>query len=322
MNSKKTVSSKYDIAVVGEINADLILKGDIKPMFDQREQIIESATLTLGSSAVIFACGAVKLGASVAFIGKVGDDLFGNFMVESIKERGINSSGIIKDPLVQTGLSVILDNNNNRAILTYPGAIPSLTYEEINFSLIAQCRHMHLSGYFLLDKLRPDIPRLFHKARELGLTISLDTNYDPSEKWNDELKDTMSFVDVFLPNEVEALSITGKDVINEALSALSKNISTVTIKLGARGAITTDTFSPVLNLNAVQVDVVDTVGAGDSFDAGFIYGYLKQWPLGDTLKLATACGTMSTLKAGGTTGQPTLEEANQFIETHYLIKSN
>jgi sugar/nucleoside kinase (ribokinase family) len=309
---------KFDVVVVGEINADLILRGNVIPEFGQIEQVVDYADLTLGSSAIIFACGAAKLGLRTAFVGKVGDDLFGKFMLESIEACGIDISGIIIDGGVGTGLSVILASEGDRAILTYPGSIPELQYKEIDLSLITQCRHIHLSGYFLLEKLRPDVSELFSMAKENGLSVSLDTNYDPAESWNGSLKECLPYVDVFLPNETEAMRISGETDVEKSLQKLSEEITTVVIKRGEHGAIATRDQDAILKQTTVPVEVVDTVGAGDSFDAGFIYGCLQDWALDKTLKLAVACGSISTLQTGGTSGQATLEEAQAFISGYFV----
>ncbi|MFV2043535.1 MAG: carbohydrate kinase family protein [Anaerolineales bacterium] len=307
--------------MVGEINADLILSGNVIPAFGQIEQVVDYADLTLGSSAIIFACGAAKLGLRTAFIGKVGDDLFGRYMLESIEARGIGVSGIIIDHRVGTGLSVILANEGDRAILTYPGSIPELQHKEIDFSLLSQCRHIHLSSYFLLEKLQPEVASLFKRAKENGLSVSLDTNYDPAELWNGNLKKCLPYVDVFLPNDREAMQISGENDVEKALQRLSEEISTVVIKRGEHGAIAIRDQDTIVKQSAVTVEVVDTVGAGDSFDAGFMYGYLQDWTLEKTLEFAVACGSISTLQTGGTTGQPTLKEAQVFISRN-LIDNN
>jgi sugar/nucleoside kinase (ribokinase family) len=302
-----------DLAVVGEINADLILRGNVIPAFGQVEQIVKEADLVMGSSAVIFACGAVRLGLTTAFFGKVGDDMFGNFMVESMTKRGIDTSGIIRDPKVKTGFSVILSKEQDRAILTYPGSIPELRYDEIDLQLVSRCRHLHLSSFFLLNNLRPYIPTLFRNAKAAGLTISLDTNYDPDQKWDGYLNKAMETVDVFLPNETEAKAISRKRDAKSALLELQKSIPTVAVKLGEDGAIAKQAGNPIIQQPALAVKVVDTVGAGDSFDAGFIYGYLNGWSLAETLEFAVACGSISTTKAGGTEGQANLDIAMIFI---------
>jgi sugar/nucleoside kinase (ribokinase family) len=297
----------YDVVVVGELNADLILRGDVTPAFGQVEHIIDDAVLTIGSSSAIFACGAARLGLRVAFIGKAGDDEFGRFMQRELQRRGIDTGGVVIDPRLPTGLSVILSRPADRAILTHLGSIAALRFDEIDLAVLARARHLHLGSYYLLDALRPDVPRLFEEARARGLTVSLDTNYDPAEKWEGGLRETLPRVDVFLPNETELLAITREDSIEAGLDRLSE-ISVVAVKLGARGAIARS-GSQIFRADSIPVKVVDTTGAGDSFDAGLVYAYLAGQDLSRALRFACACGSLSTRAAGGTAAQATLAEA-------------
>ena len=302
------MTKDFDLLVVGEINPDLILRGDVTPEFGQVEKTIADATLTIGSSSVIFACGVARLGLRVAFIGKVGDDIFGRFMREQMAERGIDTSGVVIDPTIPTGLSVILSRGDDRAILTHSGSIAALRMEEIDRRLLARARHLHMGSYFMLDTLRPDVPALFAAAREQGLTVSLDTNYDPAERWDGGLREALRYVDVFLPNQAELLAIAGAPDLDAALECMAGRVPLVGVKLGAQGGVARR-GDQLARAAALPIAIVDTTGAGDSFDAGFVYGYLKGWELDRTLRLACACGSLSTRAAGGTAAQPTLAEA-------------
>jgi len=304
------MSKDFDVLVVGELNADLILRGDVFPAFGQVEKLVDDAALTIGSSSAICACGLARLGLRVAFSGKVGDDEFGRFMVRELAARGIDTLGIVVDPVLKTGLTVILSRGVDRAILTYSGSIAALRFDDIDLSLLPRARHLHLGSYFLLDNLRPSAPRLFADAHARGLTVSLDTNYDPAEKWDGGLIETLRHVDVFLPNEAELRAITRIDEAGAALESL--NVPTVAVKLGARGALARR-GDEIARADIVPMKVIDTVGAGDSFDAGFIYGYLAGWELPRTLRFAAVCGSLSTRAAGGTAAQPTLDEAMQYV---------
>jgi sugar/nucleoside kinase (ribokinase family) len=306
-----TPDTPFDILVAGEINADLIMSGNVIPEFNQVEKLVDSAALTIGSSSAIFACGAARLGLKVAFIGVCGRDVFGRFMLDEMQKRNVDVSNILLQAEGQTGLSVILNQDTDRAILTHLGLIADLKASDLSDALLRQSRHLHVASYFLQSNLQPDLPGLFQRAHSLGLTTSLDTNYDPSEKWIgfDEL---LSASDVFLPNKTEALSITQLNEVDKAAIQLAKKSSLVTIKLGAQGALAWD-GNKITHSKSVPVKVVDTVGAGDSFDAGFLFGYLNNWPLEKSLRLACVCGALSTQKAGGTDGQPTLDEAMQYV---------
>jgi sugar/nucleoside kinase (ribokinase family) len=305
---RNDTSADFDILVVGELNADLILRGDVAPAFGQAEQLIDDATLTLGSSSAIFACGAARLGLRVVFVGKAGEDEFGRFVVRELAARGVDTSGIVIDAAIPTGLSVILSRPADRAILTHPGSIAALRYDEIDQSLLPRARHLHLGSYFMLDALRPDVARLFDAAHSHGRSVSLDTNYDPAETWDGGLADVLSRVDIFLPNETELCAIAGVDNTDSALDRLAKRVPILAAKLGERGAIARRGAESAYAA-APPTQVVDTTGAGDSFDAGFVYCYLAGWDLARSLRLACACGSLSTRAAGGTGAQATLEEA-------------
>ena len=307
----------YDILVAGEINPDLILSGNVIPEFGQVEKLVASYTLAVGSSSAIFACGAARLGLRVAFIGVCGEDVFGRFMLDEMQKRNVDVSNIIIRPDGQTGLSVILNQDADRAILTHLGLIADLRASDIPDRLLRQTRHLHVASYFLQTKLQPDLPALFHRAHSLGLTTSLDTNYDPTEKWIGFSK-LLSATDIFLPNKTEALSLTQSRDVESAAKQLANKSKLVVIKLGADGA-TLRTKDKSIFIRSISVNVVDTIGAGDAFDAGFLYGYLNDWDLEKSMQLAVACGALSTQASGGTAAQPTLDEALAFLPLVSLI---
>jgi sugar/nucleoside kinase (ribokinase family) len=302
---------KFDVLVAGEINPDLILTGDVRPEFGQVEKLVDSATLTIGSSSAIFACGAARLGLKVGFIGVCGQDVFGRFMLDEMSKRDVNIENVIVRPDGSTGMSIIFNQASDRAILTHPGLMPELRASDVSDALLRDARHLHVASYFLQTNLQPELPELFQRAHSFGLTTSLDTNYDPSEQWIG-FDDLLSVTDVFLPNQTEALSITKSSDVETAAKVLGRKAKVVTIKLGANGALACQKDA-IDRSSSIPVDVVDTVGAGDSFDAGFLYGYLNGWTNEKSLRLACVCGALSTQQAGGTNGQTTLTEAMQYV---------
>jgi sugar/nucleoside kinase (ribokinase family) len=304
-------SKLFDLLVAGEINPDLILAGNVEPAFGQAEKLVDSADLEVGSSSAIFACGAARLGLRVAFAGVCGDDFFGRFMLAEMTKRGIDISHILVDPNLQTGISVILNRGGDRAILTHPGSIAALRAEQVTDDLLEQSLHLHVASYFLQASLQPGLPDLFTRAHSLGLTTSLDPNWDPSGEWR-SLDPLLRSVDVFLPNAAEAQALSGAATVEAALDELVRICGTVAIKLGAKGAVAVRTGRHA-RVPAPAVAVVDTVGAGDSFDAGFLYGWLKGWTLEEALQFGAACGSLSTRSAGGTAAQPSLDEASRYV---------
>lgn len=305
---KNRMMKKYDLIVPGELNPDLILTDpNLAPRFGQAEVLVADAALTPGSSSVVFACGAARLGLKVAFIGVVGDDLFGRFMLEALQERGVDISHVMVDPNQKTGLTVILNRVDDRAMLTHLGAINALRAEQIPDEILSQARHLHLASYFLQTRLQPDVPDLFRRARALGLSTSIDTNWDPEERWTG-VQTLLPLVDVFLPNENEAMALAGVDTVDAAADRLAAQAGMVAIKMGAEGGLAA-AGEERYRAAACPVKVVDTVGAGDTFDAGFVYGYLQGWSPGEALRLGIACGSASVQQAGGLAGQPSLDEA-------------
>ncbi len=306
------MNKPFDILVAGEINPDLILSGEVEPEFGQIEKLVDSATLTIGSSSAILACGAARLGLKVAFIGVCSGDVFGRFMLDEMQKRDVNIEHVIIRPGGSTGLSLILTRGSDRAILTYPGLIPALKAEDVSEDLLRQTRHLHVASYFLQTSLQAGLPGLFERAHSFGMTTSLDTNWDPQDRW-DSVREILPVVDVFLPNAAEARAIANQKDVRHAALQLAEKAKRVAVKLGAEGALGAQ-GKQLVQVPSLKAKVVDTVGAGDAFDAGFLYGYLKGWELEKALRLGVACGSLSTRSAGGTESQPNLEEALQYAK--------
>ncbi len=305
-------SKTFDVLVIGELNVDLILNGDIIPEFNQKEQLLTDAQLALGSSSAIFACGAARLGLKVAFLGLVGDDVFGKFVIEELNSRNVNIQAIRVNPKVKTGCTVILNRGNDRAIMTYPGSISLLKKSDLDLSLFSSAKHIHLGGYFLLDNLKKDVASIFRLAHQHNLSVSLDTNYDPNEKWYLGRDNPLRETDVFFPNETEIKQLTRQPDVENAMKTLAY-IPAIVVKKGNHGAIARKGNKTKV-VKAMKVKIKDTVGAGDSFDAGFVYGYLSGFELKESLKLASVCGALSTTEAGGVSGQPNLPKALQYLK--------
>ena len=298
----------FDLVVAGEINVDLILSGQrVRPEFGQ-ERMLDGATLTMGSSAVIAACQAARLGLRVAAVGVVGNDVFGRFMLDGMRDRGVDVSWVYQVDEPPTGITVSLSEPTDRAMLTYTGAIAVLQADQVRDEYLQEARHLHVTTVFLQPDLLEGLAGLFERAHRAGCTTSLDTGWDAAEHWNGPLTAALERTDVFLPNQEEAPRIAHRDGPVAALEALAARVPTVVIKLGAQGAIAARGAERA-HCPPFPVNVIDTTGAGDSFDAGMLYGYLNDWSLERSLSLGCACGALSTRAAGGTTAQPTLDQA-------------
>ncbi|MFH8217778.1 carbohydrate kinase family protein [Streptomyces sp. NPDC018057] len=307
----------HDLLVLGDANPDIVVGPLDAPLaFGQRERLVDSGALTLGGSASIMACGAARLGLRVAFAGRVGDDDAGRYVRAALQDRGVDTSALRVDPDLPTPLTVVLTRpDGDRAILTAPGTLPATGPEDVPEALLTGSRHVHAASYFLLPRLAAALPELFATARAHGATTSLDTNDDPAGTWAaGRLADVLAATDHLLPNaqEARALAVAAgapEDVpLEEAAAVLAAHGPRITVKDGARGALTHDGRAP-LRTPAVPVRPLDTVGAGDSFDAGFVAALLRGLPLPQALEIAAACGALSTRAHGGTPAQPTWDEA-------------
>jgi sugar/nucleoside kinase (ribokinase family) len=289
--------SKLDIAIAGEINLDLILYGLPEQMATERELLASGFAITLGSSSAILAHNLAALGSRVGFVTKVGDDPFGALAVERLRERGVDLAGIAHG--AKSGVTLILPHGPRRHILTYPGTISELRFEDLDLNYLASARHFHMSSLFLQRELLPHVPELFRRMKSAGLTTSLDTNDDPDDRWGGVLEEIFPHVDILLPNEREAMKMSGAADAETALSRLAQKVATVVVKMGAQGVLAMrdgHRFSAA----AVPVTVIDPIGAGDSFDAGFLHQFLRGTDLVTCLAYGNRCGAFSTTACGGT----------------------
>jgi sugar/nucleoside kinase (ribokinase family) len=297
--------AEFDIITIGDMCVDQLVElGETMPRFGQAEQWIPDYFLEMGGSACLFACQAAKLGLRVGILGRVGDDAYGQLVLRRLRECGVDTRWVQVDARLKTGIGVTLCRaDGDRAILTYGGSLNAVYPADVTDEFFASARHFHYCSYYLQTNLLPMVPAILRRAKSLGLTISLDTNWDPHETWDGGLAESLSQADLFFPNEQEARAITRVPTVEQALNALLKRAPTVAIKLGERGALVGRGSERLLSPVERVEKPLDTVGAGDSFDAGFVVGWLKGWPLGDCAALANACGRATTLAHGGIAGQ-------------------
>lgn len=297
---------RNDLLVIGDFCVDLILTGDVRPRFGQVEQIVDDASLEIGGSAAIFASQSAKLGDRVKAVGWVGDDSFGKLVSEELNRSGVDVSALRRHPALKTGIGVALSTPSDRAILTYMGTIDAMRPEDFDESLVASVRHVHLASFFLLDVMRSEWPGWFAFFRERGITTSLDTNWDPKNRWQgvDEL---LPHVDVFLPNEQEALAISRAADVETAGRKLASQGPLVVIKRGPEGATAfgkQQRWSLIPDRESgLPARVVDTTGAGDNFDAGFMRAWLNGADIPACLTLGHRCAISSLEERGGMRGQ-------------------
>jgi sugar/nucleoside kinase (ribokinase family) len=309
----KQIMNSREVIVVGELNADLILD-QLEGKYPEvgKEILAGSMTLTLGSSSAIFASNLSSLGARVRFTGIVGKDLFADLVLNNLQEKGVETSDVIRSDTFRTGVTVALSYGNDRAMVTHPGAMDHMTASMVPNALFRKGNHLHLSSVFLQKGIRPDLTGLFRRAKESGMTTSCDTQWDPEEQWDLDLENLLPLVDVFLPNREELLHLTGARTVEQALSHIGRFANSVAVKLGEEGAMLWSATRGTIRQPVFRNPrVIDTIGAGDSFDAGFIWGFIRNAPPEECLRLGTLAGAINTTGAGGTTAFQGPEEIRE-----------
>jgi ribokinase len=292
-----------EVLVIGDANPDLLITGDrenIVPEFGQVEKLVDSADLVMGGSASIAACGLARLGVPTALAAVVGADVFGDFVRSQLAAAGVDTRWLRTDPDVPTALSVVL-SAGDRAILTLPGTLATTGVDVVDTDLLGRVRHVHSASMFLLGKLAPHLPGIFAAARSGGASTSLDTNWDPAGLWQGVLP-LVAHTDVVFPNAPELLAMTQAADVDSAAARIVGLGCRVALKDGARGGVLWE-GPTVTRVAAPVTEVVDTTGAGDSFDAGFISGMVEQLSGAACLERAVRCGSLSTRAVGGTAAQ-------------------
>lgn len=305
--------TRFDVTLAGEITMDLVMYGLPEHLPLEQELLATGMALTLGGSSAITAHNLAALGSRVGFVSQIADDPFTELCVRTLKHAGVDLSCTVPPkPGVGTGVTVLLQHKTSRRALTSSGTISALRYEDLDLNYLASGKHFHLSSFFLQSSLQKDAPRLLAAMREAGLTTSLDTNDDPANQWQGPVTDTLRSVDVFMPNERELLCISGETDLEHAVHRLSQIVPTLVVKRGAEGALVIHKGRRY-TAPAVNVDVVDAVGAGDSFNAGFLHAYVNGGDTPECLAFGNLCGACSTTASGGTQAFSNTKHMREFF---------
>jgi sugar/nucleoside kinase (ribokinase family) len=305
----------FDVSVIGELNLDLILYGLPNGLKLECELLATNLCITLGSSSAIFAHNLASLGSKVAISSSVGGDPLGQICIDRLKEMGVDVSRVRRMHDKITGLTVILPQGQQRYILTYPGTMAEMKESDLDMPYLLEAKHLHVASYFLQKSLRPSFPDIFRRAKEAGLTTSLDTNDDPENRWSPDLQHLLKYVDILLPNEQEACRIAACPDVKRALDALANKVPIVVVKRGPKGAVLRSKDANFLAMPPAA-EVVDSVGAGDSFDAGFIHRFVRGTTLKECLRFATSTAALSVTRAGGTEAFRESAHRDAFLRKH------
>ncbi len=305
------------VSIVGELNPDIIFYGVPSSLPEEREILSTGFSLTLGSSSAILAHNLSLLGTSVSFSACTGNDLFGEMCCRILREAGVDLSYMADAPAgVSTGVTVILPLPATRRIITYPGAMFELHLKHLNFDHLASASHFHLSSLFLHRKLLPDIPYLMGEMKRRGLSTSLDTNDDPDGRWDGVLGEVLKQTDILFCTEQELVNIAKTPSVAEAAAALSETVPILIVKRGAKGA-SAFAAGRQTDASALAVAVVDSIGAGDSFDAGFLHQFIQGVPIEDCLAYGNLAGALSVTRSGGTEAFKNASHRQNFLAQHW-----
>jgi sugar/nucleoside kinase (ribokinase family) len=313
MNSRQ--EKTYDLAIAGELNMDLILYGLPLEMPVERDLLGTGFASTLGSSSAILAHNAASLGMRVCFQTLVGDDDFARLALDRLRQAGVETSGAVVDPSVSTGVTILLPHGPVRHMLTYLGSISLLTIAHLNPDKLKQARHFHLSSLYLQTGLHAGLVDLLRSLKEAGLSLSVDTNDDPDNTWGPPLQEILPLIDIFLPSEGELCRMTGGRSLDDALEVIGQTVPIIVVKRGRKGCRVRHQGTS-FDVPGVTVEPVDTIGAGDSFDSGFLCAYLRGLSLEVCARAGNITGALSTLGTGGTEAFRDASLRETFLKQH------
>jgi sugar/nucleoside kinase (ribokinase family) len=260
------------------------------------------------------------MGSKVAFAGMIGSDIFGDFVLKSLADKGVNTRFLVRSPELNTGATVVINQAEDRAMITYPGAMSEYMADDISDAMLSSASHLHVSSVFLQAGLRKGITNLMQRAKKAGLTTSLDTQWDPEEKWDLPLEKLLPQVDVFLPNKQEFLNLSRSINLAAGIESLAPWLNILVVKDGSRGASVWHKGNLTDQPAFLNQDLADAIGAGDSFDAGFIHKFLNGAPLQDCLKFAALMGAINTTKPGGTAAFTNIDVIRQVARDRFKIE--
>ena len=291
----------FDVVAIGELNVDLILNGIERNIEIGKEIFAKDMLLTLGSSTAIFAANTSSLGSKVGFVGMIGKDSFGQLVKDSLASKGVSTEFIIETDKYATGVTVGMNYGEERAMVTHQGPMDAMTFDDINLSVFELTKHIHISSVFVQAGLKNDLVKILKYAKEEGITTSLDVQWDPSEEWNFDYKSILPYVTVFLPNETEITLLTHSASLEEAIEKVKPFINICVVKQGNKGSLVVQKETePHFLSSFLNTEVVDAIGAGDSFNSGFIYQFVKGGSAYDCQYFGNLMGAINTTSAGGT----------------------
>ena len=308
------------VACVGILVADVMAPVEVMPNKGELARV-DSVTVHNGGNAMTAAINLHKMGAPSVMIGKVGDDLFGRFLREKLVASGVSDAGLKTDTTAQTSVSIVLLEGGERSFLHHVGTNGTFSIKDVDFSVIAECDLVFVTGSFLMDTFDgEETVEFLKKCKEMGKTTFLDVCWDAKGRWGDLLNPALPYIDYFMPSIDEAREIAKCDGTPDEIADVFRECGAknVVIKLGSKGSFLRlenekeGTVYPCIK----GITAVDTTGAGDSFCSGFLAAFARDLPPSECMRVGNATGALCVTMKGATTGIRTFDETLKFMEEH------
>jgi sugar/nucleoside kinase (ribokinase family) len=310
--------NNIDVLCVGQLSVDILVKPVEKVDFHLDTQRVDTLEITNGGDCLNVAIGLSRLGNRVRFIGKIGEDHFGDFLTKVIDKTGIDYKGLrISTEAPTCSVLVLINSSGERTFFYQGGANDHFSLNDIDMSLVDNVKLVHVGGTYLLPHFDGSgAASLFTKAQSIGKITAMDVTWDVTGRWLETIETCLPHLDFFLPSLREAEKITGKCTPQEMASFLQgRGVKNVIIKLGESGCYVqpAGTEERGFFVKPHKTRVVDTTGAGDAFVAGFLSAYLRKWDLWKCAQFGCATAAFNIQSVGATEGSPTFEEAMQLM---------
>lgn len=307
---------------LGLIMRDILLSGVPElPSHWEQTLVGKAVKSDTGGGAANSARTLGRLGVEVCLSGRVGRDSFAHAVEEDLKQDGVDLAYLKADETLSSGVAVaLIGESGKRCFTTVRGANQVYGAEDLREVPWNEFGFVHINGYFQFPSLEPELPSLLEQVKEAGCTVSFDTaSWDPSGRWYESIHPFARYIDYFFANAAQLFQLTGEQDPREAAVFLRREgVGCVVAKLGEQGSVTFLDGEEVL-VSSYPVEAVDTTGAGDSFDAAYMYGVAQGWSQRECGQFANTVAGLNCTRIGATAGVPDLETALELSKKHYSL---
>lgn len=300
----------FDIIGWGALNIDRLCHvNEFAP--SDGETYINNETKACGGSASNTIIGISKLGLNTGYIGKVGTDSNGKLMKQYLEDNNVNTDHLIVEEGETGEVIGFVDNTGDRKLYVTPKVNDKISNDEINRDYIKNTKILHLTSFVGLNPEDPSINTQMELLEELpdDIIISFDPGMLYVNRGKEFMDKLISYTDILLINETELLMTTGKDTLKEAVDIIAPQVDILVVKRSTEGSYIRK-GNEEYNVGIFKVDTVDTTGAGDAYNAGFLYGILNNYPLEDSGIIGSYIAAQSTIKPGATESIPYIKDIN------------